>query len=121
MVDIKTLIESAGDDTELAEDLLALFNEQAVEGISALADAAQRQDAEQAVAAAHKLVGSAVACGFVDLSQTLRRIELQCRSEMPADIEEQIKTVKELMERSGREMDRLLTDERNDEKGTYCR
>ncbi|QBG48745.1 Hpt domain-containing protein [Verrucomicrobia bacterium S94] len=119
MNDIKTLIESAGDDRELAVDLLELFKEQAIEGIAALSDAVQKEDSKEAVHLAHKLVGSAIACGFIDLSQELRFIETECQREVPDDIEQRLQTVSQLLERGCNEMGRVLADEKLYEKGAY--
>ncbi len=110
MNEIKTLLESAGDDRALAGDLLELFEEQAVEEIGILADAAQRCDAKQLARTAHKLVGSAVACGFVDLSQELRSLELHCLHNIPADIVQRIEVLNLLLEKGRDEMTRLLAD-----------
>ncbi|MDF7798013.1 Hpt domain-containing protein [Pontiellaceae bacterium B1224] len=97
MIDVKTLLESADDDLEFAEDLLNLFSEQVLEEMDALADAC-KGDAAQVASIAHKLVGSAAACGFVGFSTELRSVELRCLQGMPNDIEQRIGHLKGLFE-----------------------
>jgi HPt (histidine-containing phosphotransfer) domain-containing protein len=107
MIDVQTLLESAGEDFELAGDLLNLFAEQVCEEMDALADACTGDPARVA-SIAHKLVGSAVACGFVAFSTELRALELRCLQDLPDDIEERIGHLEELFEESRTSMNTLL-------------
>jgi len=119
MNDVQTLLESAGDDRELAVELLEMFQEQAMEEIGVLTDASQRCDAKEVARTAHKLVGSAVACGFISLSKELRSIELQGLHNGSADIKERIEILNQLLEEGCNEMIRRLADEKIYEEGAH--
>jgi HPt (histidine-containing phosphotransfer) domain-containing protein len=108
MNDLGTLLESACDDRELAGELLDMFTEQARAELASMADIAQAGDSKMVASIAHKLVGSAVACGFDGLSKELRAIELRCLQGMPDDIERQIDDVSRLFEAGCIEMSALL-------------
>ncbi|WP_372808285.1 Hpt domain-containing protein [Pontiella sp.] len=108
MNDLGTLLESAGDDQELAGDLLDMFAEQARGELEAMADLVRTGDSKQMATIAHKLVGSAVACGFDGLSKELRAMELRCLQGLPDDVGKQIDALRRLFEESCIEMGALL-------------
>ena len=112
-IDVKTLWESASSDPEFAEDLLNLFEEHTHEGMARLVDASCRKDAEGIASLAHKLVGSAVACGFVNFSKELRSLELRCLQDLPDDMPERIGSLGRLFEEGCIGMAALLKDERS--------
>jgi HPt (histidine-containing phosphotransfer) domain-containing protein len=108
MNDLGTLLESACDDRELAGDLLEMFTEQARAELASMADIAQTGDSKKVALIAHKLVGSAVACGFDGFSKELRAMELRCLQGLPDNIERQVDDVRRLLEASCIEMSALL-------------
>lgn len=117
MIDVETLLESAGDDSELARTLLNLFAEQVRGAMDDLVDAVCKGDAVLVASIAHKLVGSSVACGFSSLSKELRSVELRCLEKMPESIDQQIGSLKQLFETGCHEMSVLLAGGVNYEQG----
>jgi HPt (histidine-containing phosphotransfer) domain-containing protein len=65
--------------------------------MDALADAS-KGDPARVASIAHKLVGSAVACGFVAFSTELRSLELRCLRDLPDDMEKRIGSLEALFE-----------------------
>lgn len=118
MTDFKTLMESAGDDAACAGELLIMFEKQMHREMDRLTVAIGHGEAGQAASLAHKLVGSAAACGFEDLSRALRALELDCLKAIPADIELQMGNLSRLFKEGGQEMSILLAYGGNDEKST---
>lgn len=108
MIDKQTFMESAGNDLELAQNLLTLFEEQVQDGMNNLTDAVCTGNAALVASVAHKLVGSAVACGFIGLSEHLRNIELGSQVQISADIELQINNLKQIFEEERKEIGMLL-------------
>ena len=107
-IDSQTLIESACDDRELACELLDMFLEQARSEMDRLTDATRQGDAGLVSLIAHKLVGSAVACGFDGLASELRSLELCSKQDMPDDISERYERLEQLLEEGRVGMTALL-------------
>lgn len=85
-IDPKTLMESASDDREFASELLEMFMEQARSGFQEILISARASDSDAAAEMAHKMVGSCLACGFLELGEALRDLELRCRQGEPVDV-----------------------------------
>ena len=107
-IDSQTLIESACRDRELACELLDMFLEQACSEMDRLADATRQGDAGLVSSIAHKLVGSAVACGFAGFASELRSVELRSKQDMPDDISERYGRLEQLLEEGRVGMTALL-------------
>ena len=83
-------MESASDDAEFAGELIGMFMDQARLDLAEIAGAALAGDAGAVAKVSHRMVGSCVACGFTGLSKALRALELQCKEQMPNDIDARI-------------------------------
>lgn len=91
-IDLDVLIESACGDREIAIELLDLYFDQTGQEMALLIDAATSDDVSAVKASAHKMVGSSMACGLIDLTDELHDLEELCRQEkMPDDIDERMK------------------------------
>ncbi len=120
IIDIQTLWESADNDPEFAGELLELFAEQAQSELKRLSGALCGRDAAEIAAIAHKMVGSAVACGFVRFAEELRALELDCLKFLPENMEERISRLKILFGESFSGINALLEGGEYHEAGVDC-
>lgn len=91
VLDRSVLKLSLGDDRELIEEILELFDTSASELIESLKKAADEGDLETIRQVAHSLKGSAANIGAKALLESIRDIEAACAEEDPEAVGEKVR------------------------------
>lgn len=99
-IDPSALLEAAGDELDIATELLELFFDLTRQEMDRLVDAAAAGDAKSVSEAAHKIVGSSVTCGLMELAAALRDLEQRSKHNLPADIDERIERMQALLKQA---------------------
>ncbi len=97
-IDPSVLLEAAGGERDIATDLLEMFFDQTGREMDRLINATVSGDAMAVSEAAHKMVGSSVTCGLMDLAADLRDLEQRGKHALPADIDERIQRLQAHLE-----------------------
>lgn len=92
-IDPSVMLESTCGDHNLIAELIDFFFELAREEVRSLADYIAHGDATSVLAFAHKLAGSAMACGMTELSHHLLELEMLCKQGMPSDVDERVQAI----------------------------
>ncbi len=93
-MNIKELAEGLGLEEEEYMEILELLVDSGSADIASLEAAAENNDAEEAVRAAHSLKGAAANMGLVELSEVAKDIEFKAREQDLNGMEEQINKLK---------------------------
>lgn len=99
-IDPSVLLAAAGDELDIALELLKMFFDLTKPEMDRLIEAAASGDANSVSEAAHKIVGSAVTLGLEGLAADLRDLEQRSKHALPADIDERIQRMQAHLEQA---------------------